>query len=357
MTLLTKIPTGTVRENYNTADQLTDYERVREFWSSNIYTIGSEALGSGTKRAMQLVSHGTLVMDGSSSTSGSIRLSANFSSAAAVAGISGTLSGASAVEQVGLIINPAVNQSSTAGYTALKVNVTENSTGSGVKVLADFQVGGVSKLSIDHAGVVAGATLSAPALTGAGNAATGATLAFHNQADQTTNYERVRHYWTGNVYTIQTEVGGSGTKRNIQIVGSGALTVGAFSSASGAIQLQSNLSTSVSVAGVLGTFTGSSAVTPVGLKVAPTVNQSSTAGYTALQVNVTETATGSGSKLLADFQVGAASKVSIDDTGVVQIANATAPSGTPSASGYLYVESGALKYKGSSGTVTTLGAA
>ena len=45
-------------------------------------------------------------------------------------------------------------------------------------------------------------------------------------------------------------------------------------------------------------------------------------------------------------------------TGVIAIANATAvPSGTPTGGGVLYVEGGALKYKGSSGTITTLGAA
>jgi hypothetical protein len=44
--------------------------------------------------------------------------------------------------------------------------------------------------------------------------------------------------------------------------------------------------------------------------------------------------------------------------GVIAIANATtAPTGTPTGGGVLYVESGALKYKGTSGTVTTLGVA
>lgn len=43
--------------------------------------------------------------------------------------------------------------------------------------------------------------------------------------------------------------------------------------------------------------------------------------------------------------------------GVMGIVNATAPSGTPTGGGVLYVESGALKYKGSSGTITTLGVA
>jgi hypothetical protein len=38
----------------------------------------------------------------------------------------------------------------------------------------------------------------------------------------------------------------------------------------------------------------------------------------------------------------------------IQITNATAPSGTPVTSGVLFVENGALKYKGSSGTVTTI---
>ncbi len=44
-------------------------------------------------------------------------------------------------------------------------------------------------------------------------------------------------------------------------------------------------------------------------------------------------------------------------TGVIAIGNATAPGSNYSGGGILYVESGALKFRGSSGTVTTLGAA
>jgi hypothetical protein len=44
-------------------------------------------------------------------------------------------------------------------------------------------------------------------------------------------------------------------------------------------------------------------------------------------------------------------------TGTIHIANGTAPSANLTGGGVLYVESGALKYRGSSGTVTTLGAA
>lgn len=53
-----------------------------------------------------------------------------------------------------------------------------------------------------------------------------------------------------------------------------------------------------------------------------------------------------------------ATALEIDKDRVLFVANTNAaPSGTPSGGGYLYVESGALKFKGSSGTVTTLAAA
>jgi len=52
----------------------------------------------------------------------------------------------------------------------------------------------------------------------------------------------------------------------------------------------------------------------------------------------------------------AAIKLSIGADGLLFMANTSAPA-TPTGGGHLYVESGALKYKGSSGTVTTLGAA
>ena len=48
------------------------------------------------------------------------------------------------------------------------------------------------------------------------------------------------------------------------------------------------------------------------------------------------------------------SHVTITSGGIVLIANATAPASNPTGGGYLYVESGALKYRGSSGTVTTI---
>jgi hypothetical protein len=44
-------------------------------------------------------------------------------------------------------------------------------------------------------------------------------------------------------------------------------------------------------------------------------------------------------------------------TGVVNLTNTTAPSVNLAGGGILYVEAGALKYRGSSGTITTIGPA
>lgn len=63
------------------------------------------------------------------------------------------------------------------------------------------------------------------------------------------------------------------------------------------------------------------------------------------------------------FRIDNAGNIGVNGTSfgsgvkVMFIANGTAPSGTPTGGGILYVESGALKYKGSSGTVTTIAAA
>lgn len=55
-----------------------------------------------------------------------------------------------------------------------------------------------------------------------------------------------------------------------------------------------------------------------------------------------------------DVALAAAGAITIAPGTHVFIANVTAPAGTPTGGGYLYVEAGALKFKGSGGTVTTI---
>jgi len=90
------------------------------------------------------------------------------------------------------------------------------------------------------------------------------------------------------------------------------------------------------------------------------------AGYFGLQQLATAAPTYTNTALIAsngtttgnivEFRDNATVMFQILDGGTIFIGNQSAP-GTPTGGGYLYVESGALKYKGSSGTVTTIAAA
>ena len=55
----------------------------------------------------------------------------------------------------------------------------------------------------------------------------------------------------------------------------------------------------------------------------------------------------------SNFYVGTTS-IGSSAVNVVGIANGTAPSSSPAGMGQLYVEAGALKYRGSGGTITTV---
>lgn len=90
------------------------------------------------------------------------------------------------------------------------------------------------------------------------------------------------------------------------------------------------------------------------------------AGYFGLQALSTSAPTfsncaiigsnGSTTGSILELRDNATVMFEVKDGGTIFIGNQSAP-GTPTGGGYLYVESGALKYKGSSGTVTTIAAA
>lgn len=65
--------------------------------------------------------------------------------------------------------------------------------------------------------------------------------------------------------------------------------------------------------------------------VSPIINQSSTAGYTTIFSNTTETAIGSGAKNLLDLQVGSSSKFKVDHTGFLTFSSGLTTPGALSA--------------------------
>lgn len=151
----------------------------------------------------------------------------------------------------------------------------------------------------------------------------GGALAFYNTADQTTNYERIVGSWISNIFTLQTAAGGAGTNRAIRILGAGTQV---DISSSPAFTIRRDSTSVASLFRVSSTGLIASSIVQVAATIDPIVNQTSTAGYTMLLINPTETATGSGAKLLADLQVGGSSKFKVDNTGAVTLSAMTAKS-------------------------------
>jgi hypothetical protein len=145
---------------YNTADQTTNYERGSLSWDTNMLALSATRGGTGSVRAVKLISgdvsssvslslvpsgNPTLSFYGSTTSTARTVSFSNYS----VAGLNASSGG-----QEFFTIIPYITQTGTASYTAFKVNPTENSVGSGSSYIADFQVGGVSKMAITNAGNV-----------------------------------------------------------------------------------------------------------------------------------------------------------------------------------------------------------
>jgi|GEM_PF-5493054 len=176
------------------------------------------------------------------------------------AGAAGELTANSGVQNF-VRIAPSINQTSTAGYTALLVNSTETATGSGPQSLLNLQTGGTSRMVVQSSGNVGIGTTSPTSL-----------VHIQQSADSATTANPV------------------------------ALDINSVGAAGG---LTANANTQNFV------------------RVAPTINQSGTAGYTGLLVNSTETATGSGPKSLLDLQTGGTSRMIVHESGNVGIGTAT----------------------------------
>ncbi|GEM_PF-1699816 len=230
-------------------------------------------------------------------------------------------------------LTPIVNQSGTAGYTSLLVNTTETATGSGSKRLLDLQVGGNSRAYFLNTG-----QLNVNSVIAAG---TSVRISRTDQGDVADSNSVVLTYNTNNrlVVTDHTAALGLVQASGIGSYGGGNagwvfnggttytldnLGIG-LTSATSLLHIQqfadsTNTSTPIALdvnsVGAAGELTASSGIQTFA-RIAPVINQSSTAGYTGLLINSTQTATGSGAKLLQDWQVGGVSKVAIDNAGAL----------------------------------------
>jgi hypothetical protein len=138
--------------HYNTADQTTNYERVRQYWSSNVFRIDVEKNATGTSRDMSISANGTTLQLGGNG-SGGVTISRNGTSLDILRVTSSSMTHSSAV-QSGLYLTPTINQSGTGGYAGIRVNVTETALGSGTKSLISLEVAGTNKFRVDNTGKI-----------------------------------------------------------------------------------------------------------------------------------------------------------------------------------------------------------
>lgn len=374
---------------YNTGDQITNYERARMYWAGNSFYINTGNGGTGVRRDIYIgdgndyYQYSRLV-----NTSYTHTFRAALSGATSTGGLRTiVIDTHSAGSAIGNHIYMGVTQSGTAGYHGLIINIAQNSVGSGEKNILTGTIDGTDKVKIDAngnfktmAGVGQGfflygatnygmtmgdtanyqyggvfdysvkfvmdggatrgwtwggySTAPVMALTTGGNLQLAGTLTmpststgqyFYNTTDQITNYERVRMYYSGNIFYFDSQNAGTGVNREVRFGLSGGIykygsdgnTYLQSYAGSGIARMNMFCGTiSTSATGfAVGSTLSSSSNTTLAVSIQPTITQSGTAAYTALNINVTETSTGSGLKRLIDAKVDSSTKFYVSNTG------------------------------------------
>lgn len=136
---------------------------------------------------------------------------------------------------------------------------------------------------------------------------TGNNLKVYNTADITTNTEALNFDWNSNIARIYTFPTGSGTARQLQISAFNASSGGGTIALSSATPFVSFTHSTTGIAGSLVGYAGSSTATSGNTNffyIQPSLNQSGSAGFNGLLVNLNISTLGSGTKNLVLLQSG-----------------------------------------------------
>lgn len=186
----------------------------------------------------------------------------------------------------------------------------------------------------------------------------------YNTTDQTTNYERVRMYWSGNVFLMSNEVAGTGANRQftfapgsttLQILHPSNQVIGSI------IASKTTATAGTGVAGIGGTLSQSTG-TGFSQVVYTNISQTGTAGYNAHLITVFENTLGTGQKWLANYGTNSAGnnagthtqKFGVRNDGLTFLANIAAAPSAPSGGIYLYARNGTGYVMGTSGIETPI---
>lgn len=161
---------------YNTSDQVTNYERVRAYWNSNVFDIRFDKGGTGVERQIRIANNAGVLL-----STGNVQLGAGYG----INGGTGIIANSSPVGSSGntLVfgVYPTVNQTSTANFIAQRISPYFQSKSSGTNLLFDVGYntaannGGThtSVYSVSDTGEIVGAVLPEYADNTAAKAALG----------------------------------------------------------------------------------------------------------------------------------------------------------------------------------------
>jgi len=230
--------------------------------------------------------------------------------------------GGACTAQTGVRIIAGVNQTSTASFAALKFELGTVVAGTGAPVFGsgggffiDAQTNSTSVFQVTSAGAVraGGGTLSAPDFSFVGNTNSG----FYNNSGQ------IR--WSVGGVFVGT-LSASGIIFNGDTFGLSQASAGNTTSIGGSVTSQAK--TSVQFGNGGNTMSGAAGIAQINTKIATTLNQTSTASFTALNITTTETAVGSGAQSIIDAYAGAAGTTqvfNVSNTGRVYAGDGTGP--------------------------------
>lgn len=167
---------GAALQIQNTADPVTNFERLQIRPVANVFTIDTAAGGTGTERAL-LLRAGAGGGNVSLSNFGSCSYTSAGATTATGHSFLGTAFSASSGTQSVIGVTHTVNQSGTALYNACLMNITQTALGSGSGFFFNCQVSSAQRFSVSLGGTVtavgnsqvqSGTVIPAGGLTGAG---------------------------------------------------------------------------------------------------------------------------------------------------------------------------------------------
>jgi hypothetical protein len=228
-----QLNSGASFELYNTVDKVTNFERLRAYWSGNTAYLHPDAGGTGASRDFRL---------GTSSAGSLVRYLAFFASGTSTNRFQFVDNGSNASSGTQTILSLAatLNQSGTAGATLFNIDSTNTALGSGAYLIQRWGWNGVEKGRLTSAGVLATDYLSAVQYMGLSSAlantpdvrlwrdasdvlalrrdTTPQTFRIYNTYMDASNYNRIAFEATASRFSILGQKAGTGTNRSMRIL-------------------------------------------------------------------------------------------------------------------------------------------